>query len=151
DQVILFNLIALNNWVGEPSTVMFRRDRIGTGFDTNFFHYGDIDYWFRVLAGSDFYYLSEVLCGFRRHSLSGTTQNHRSMLSALDLLRLGHKYGEVLGQLGESKDHFARRAVEVAALNLEHQINTQGLSIEEVVALGVKAKDMERVLAGFKE
>src|SRR5262249_23783922 len=55
-EVIRNNLILLGNWVGEPTTVLFKREHAGTGFDTTQYHYGDLEYWFRILQHGDFLY-----------------------------------------------------------------------------------------------
>jgi len=111
-EVIRYNLIRLTNWVGEPSTVMYRAALRGAGFDTDLFHYGDIDYWFRIVEGCDYFYLDEVLCGFRRHTESATSKNLSGMYFALDILRMGEKYASYLEEIGESREHFLKRALE---------------------------------------
>ena len=58
---------------------MFRAEQRGTGFDTTLFHYGDIEYWFRIVQNSKMLYLADELCGFRRHSKSATSRNLSGM------------------------------------------------------------------------
>src|SRR5262249_46229327 len=41
-------LSSIRNWIGEPSAVLFPAALIGTGFDTSFFHCGDLEYWLRI-------------------------------------------------------------------------------------------------------
>lgn len=142
-EVILYNLAQLNNWVGEPSTVMFRRCDIGDGFDTRFYHYGDIDYWFRIVENGNYYFLNEVLCGFRRHDESTSASNLRGMFFALDVMLLGKKYRKYSEQLGESEDHFVRRALEVIALNVNHLVQTEDLTAEQSVALQKRSSTEE--------
>lgn len=167
DEAIIFNMITLDNWIGEPSTVMFRADRKGDGFDADFFHYGDMEYWFRIIQGSGYYYLSDVLCSFRRHGGSGTTRNLRGTLFALDLILLGKKYRSQLEDLGESYEHYVQRVIELSALYVDHLVKEDGLTVEDAVAIGTgkcrlplaedlepsmfREKDLARVLAGFKE
>jgi glycosyltransferase involved in cell wall biosynthesis len=126
--VILYNLIQLSNWVGEPSTVMFRASHAGDGFDEALFHYGDIDYWFRIVAQSHYYYLDEALCSFRRHAQSTSSKNLNGLYFAADMFRLGKKYRGYLEELGESEAHFFQRAVETAALNVDHLVRGEGLT-----------------------
>ncbi len=55
------------NLIGEPGGVMFRKrlsDEVG-GFDGAIGYVIDLDYWFRLLAQGDAYYLPEELVSFR--------------------------------------------------------------------------------------
>lgn len=124
-EVMTFNLIGLNNWVGEPSTVMFKREYAGTGFDTNFYHYGDIEYWFRILEQGDYYFIEDTLCSFRRHSESQTNKNHKELYYALDILRLSLKYRWLLKDI-ESEALFRRRISEAVALQMQHISDSLG-------------------------
>ncbi|MBY0550353.1 MAG: glycosyltransferase [Candidatus Obscuribacterales bacterium] len=118
-EVITFNLINLNNWIGEPSTVMFRQRDAGFGFDSAFYHYGDIEYWFRLLERGNYYFVDEVLCSFRRHPESQTDKNHKELLFALDILRLSLSYRRYLADI-EPEELFRRRISETVALHLGH-------------------------------
>jgi glycosyltransferase involved in cell wall biosynthesis len=55
------------NVIGEPGGVLFRRDLANTvgPFDATFPYVVDLDYWFRLLAHGDGYYLPETLVSFR--------------------------------------------------------------------------------------
>lgn len=120
--VITFHLIALNNWVGEPSTVMFRSEFAGTGFDTDYYHYGDIEFWFRVLQNGDFYYFEQALTQFRRHAASQTDKNHRELFFALDILRMSAKYRHLLSEF-EPEALYKRRIAEKIALEHGHVLS----------------------------
>jgi glycosyltransferase involved in cell wall biosynthesis len=133
-EVVIANLIGLGNWVGEPSTVMFRTKDIGGGFDCSYYHYGDIEYWFRLLARGCLYYIDDVICKFRRHEASSTTTNLSGLYFALDIFRLGEQYKDILAELGESPEHFAKRAVETVALQVDHLVRNEGLNVEKVTA-----------------
>lgn len=55
------------NLIGEPGGVLFRKglaDKIG-GFDASIGYIVDLDYWFRLLARGNAYYLPEKLVSFR--------------------------------------------------------------------------------------
>lgn len=55
------------NAIGEPGAVLFRRalaDAVGP-FDATFGYVVDLDYWLRLLAHGDGYYLSDTLASFR--------------------------------------------------------------------------------------
>jgi glycosyltransferase involved in cell wall biosynthesis len=135
-EAIVANLILLGNWVGEPSLVMFRAQDVGSGFNCNYYHYGDIEYWFRLLAKGDLYYISDVLCKFRRHAASSTATNLAGLYFALDILRLGEQYQGLLAEIGESKEHFFKRAVETIALHVDHLVRNEGLDLDKVIAVG---------------
>lgn len=71
------------NWIGEPTTVMFRRDNLTLGlFDTSLLMIADMDLWLRQLQVGDLYVVDEVLSYFRVHDNQGTaqlTENHEKM------------------------------------------------------------------------
>lgn len=159
EDVILYNLIVLSNWVGEPSTVMFRSQFSGTGFDTSCFHLGDIDMWFSVLKNGEYYFIAEPLASFRRHSLNATNNNLSGLLFALDAVYLGKKYRQILADFGESEEHYLLRVAEYAAMQVDHLVSKQGLTVEEVLAasargarIGKSSPEHERkILSAFVE
>jgi glycosyltransferase involved in cell wall biosynthesis len=149
--VIVSHLVVLGyslaNWVGEPSTTMFRASDLGKKFDSKFYHYGDIDYWFRILEKGYLLYLAEPLCSFRRHEESSTSSNLKGLYFASDIHRLGTKYQKYLAELGETPEHFGKRAAEVIALNLDHLVRNEGLNLEDTLAAG----PCSLLPAGFEE
>ncbi len=132
NEVIRNNLILMSNWVGEPSVVLYRRKHASTGFDTSLYHYGDLEYWFRILENGDFYYLDEVLSTFRRHEGQATSANLGGLYFAIDLLRLGERYWSYLEDIGETKDNFYRRLMEKVSAQVDHLVRTEGLDAERV-------------------
>lgn len=155
-EVIRYNMLKLTNWVGEPSAVMFRSQAAGRGFDPAYYHYGDIEYWFRILESGDYFYINEVLCEFRRHALSATSKNLSGLLFALDLFRLGRSYRDTLSAIGESEEHFHCRAVETIALNVDHLVRTEGLTLESVqraaqARTGAEGTSDSGQIEGFRE
>ncbi len=132
--VILANLINLTNWIGEPSTAMFRAESAGNGLDASLYHWGDIDYWFKILQSGDLYFISDVLCSFRRHGESTTSSNLSGLYFAADIVRMWKSWGHYLNELGESEEHFFKRASERIALDVDHLVRNQGLSIEKLRA-----------------
>jgi glycosyltransferase involved in cell wall biosynthesis len=155
--VILWHLIQLSNWIGEPSTVMFSANNKGAGFNTNFYHFGDIEYWFRILENGNYVYVDQPLCAFRRHALSASSANHSSLRFALDALRLGHLYARYLESIGETQAHFHKRLAEYVAVQIDHLVKEEGLSVEQFTGQEV-GKDIKTLpveirseLAGLKE
>lgn len=124
-EVVMFHLISLNNWVGEPSTVMFRAKHSSAGFDASYFHYGDIEYWCRILMSGDYFYSQRPLASFRRHSASQTDKNHRELFFALDILRFSLTYRHLLADL-ETLEHMQRRICEKIALEHGHVATAPG-------------------------
>lgn len=131
---ILYNMIAITNWVGEPSTGLFRRNN-KVSFDTRFCHYGDLDLWFQLLRGGDLFYIANPLVKFRRHEKSATSTNLKSMAFAADILLLGDKYIDVLETIGETREHFALRATEVISMHVKHLVDEEKLTAAEVTSL----------------
>ncbi|MCX7770748.1 MAG: glycosyltransferase [Proteobacteria bacterium] len=57
------------NWIGEPTTVMFRKENLWVGtFKTEFRFLLDIDMWIRQLSCGALYVIPEVLSWFRQYS-----------------------------------------------------------------------------------
>jgi len=57
------------NWIGEPTTVMFRRENLWLGnFKVELKFLLDIDMWVRHLSCGDLYVIPEVLSWFRQYS-----------------------------------------------------------------------------------
>ena len=129
---IMANLVCLNNWIGEPSTAMFRVRDIGRGFDADLYHWGDIDYWFRILQSGSLYVLNEVLCSFRRHAESTTSANLEGLYFVADIVRMWKNWHRYLEDIGEDEEHFFKRATERIALHVDHLVREEGLTKERV-------------------
>lgn len=135
NDVVLFNLIRFTNWVGEPVTAMFRRELLGAGFDTAFYHFGDIEYWFRIVKDRHYAYLNSVLCSYRRHEGSATSKNLKGLFFVLDILRIWRLYLPLLAELGESESMTARRVTEILAMHLDHLVRVEGLTCSEMLSI----------------
>jgi glycosyltransferase involved in cell wall biosynthesis len=106
------------NFIGEPTTVIFRKAHIGSGFDSNFHHLGDLEYWFRILQNGRYLYINEELCSYRMHSDSTSTTNQKYLLYASDLLRLGRKYKRFIWEAGSTQAEFNDQVIRRAAFDL---------------------------------
>ena len=135
---VLYNMLALTNWIGEPSTVMFRKENAGTGFDTTLFHYGDLEMWFKVLLHGDYFFIAEPLAGFRTHAGSATNKNLSGLLFALDIISMSETYGRVLEETGVSDELFKRCIAEYAALQVDELVRNDGLTEKDVIAAARK-------------
>lgn len=75
-QAIRQNVRSGTNQIGEPSAVLFRAAdwKASSGFAGSLPYVIDLEFWFRLLAHGDCYYLSEPLCDFRVSSGSWSSQ-----------------------------------------------------------------------------
>lgn len=100
---ILFSL-KNSNWIGEPTTVMFRRSNLNLGlFDISLLMFADLDMWLRHLRLGDLYVIDEVLSYFRIHNEQGTAQltsnNDKRLFNLLQYAEyrknsiLNHRFG----------------------------------------------------------
>jgi glycosyltransferase involved in cell wall biosynthesis len=127
DEVIESNLTRYCNWVGEPSCVSFPTKLRSTGFDTTLFHYGDVEYWYRILENGKLYYSSAPLCSFRRHEGSATRRNMRSLNFIVDLGYLADKYSEYLERKGVSREIYWERMVDTISPWVYAMVDDEGL------------------------
>lgn len=146
------DLLKVSNEIGEPSTVMFPRAHIGTGFDTELYHLGDMEYWHRIILNGKLLYLSEVLVSFRRHGESTTNRNARGLRYALDMFTLGRKYKDFLFSHGISEESFSELCMENIASHIKFLIHQEGFTLEQLLA--ERNSEMDSIieeLAGFKQ
>ncbi len=127
DEVIEANLTNYCNWIGEPSCVSFPTQLRGTGFDTTLFHYGDVEYWFRLIENGSMYYTSQPLCSFRRHEGSATRRNMRSLNFIADLAYMGDKYRDYLDSKGVTRQRYWTKMVETISPWIYSMIDDEGL------------------------
>lgn len=85
------------NFVGEPSSVMIRRDACfhHSFFNRNLVHLCDLEYWTRIGTNEGLVYIPERLSDFRVHCLSASAHNHaykHFQLDRLDKIVLLHDY-----------------------------------------------------------
>jgi len=85
------------NFVGEPTSVMIRREICFqySFFNRNLIHLCDLEYWTRLGTNEGLVYIPEVLSDFRVHNRSASAYNHahrRFQLECLDKIILLHDY-----------------------------------------------------------
>jgi glycosyltransferase involved in cell wall biosynthesis len=68
-------LLRGRNIYGEPSCILFRRDksRQAGNFNDGLYYSGDLDYWMRLSYIGDVYYINEFLSNFRVSSTNDTS------------------------------------------------------------------------------
>lgn len=139
--VIRRALFPVTNFIGEPATVMFRRESIGAGFDTKFHHLGDLEFWLRILLNGYFYFIDEPLCSFRQHGDSKSTANTKALLFLPDLRRLGRKFDQIIELFGRSQREFIELCILSVANELDYMVKTQALKLEDVCGAGLLRPD----------
>lgn len=132
-EIILFNLIQLTNFIGEPITVMIRATDPPILLDPTFRYYSDVEFYYRVLAHGDYYYLDEVLCTYRRDAGEVTTRGLKGIHFAPEIFELWDRYHPYLEEIGETEEQFRRRAIEKIALRLDDLKRNRGLRVEDVM------------------
>jgi glycosyltransferase involved in cell wall biosynthesis len=111
------------NWLGEPSSQMFRSAFIDGGFDISFNQIGDLEYNYRQLQNGDFQYIAEELCHFRRHADSWTIANASELSTYLDWLLLASKYRKYLALAGITPEEYCLNYIKTWTRNLECSLN----------------------------
>lgn len=113
--------IEMINWLGEPSSQMFRAAHIGDGFDQSFRQIGDLDYNLRLLQNGSYYFIADPLCFFRKHAASQTTSNNLVLSSHLEWLLLASKYRNYLEQAGLTAERYCLNFIKSWTRDLEEQ------------------------------
>ena len=85
------------NFIGEPSSVMLRRDLFSeySFFNANLVQLCDLEYWTRIGSNEEIRYIPETLASFRVHKDAASTFNHlhqRFHVHLLDKVILLHDY-----------------------------------------------------------
>jgi glycosyltransferase involved in cell wall biosynthesis len=80
------------NLIGEPSVVMFRKDRAVRGFNPAYRQLVDLEMWFHLLEQGKYAHLDEALSSFRIHAEQQTARNVVSLAYMDDLSLLFDQY-----------------------------------------------------------
>jgi glycosyltransferase involved in cell wall biosynthesis len=78
------------NWIGEPSSVMIKREcfeRLGL-FNAKMYQLCDLEMWLRIMFFYDVGFVAEKLSAFRHHAQSTSRANLKSRRDWLDQVRL---------------------------------------------------------------
>lgn len=82
---IIFESLKEYNWIGEPTSVMFRRSNLWLGnFNTDLIYYIDWEMWIRHLSIGDCYIIPEILSYFRVHEQQVSQIVRRNLLYYCD-------------------------------------------------------------------
>jgi glycosyltransferase involved in cell wall biosynthesis len=111
------------NWLGEPSSQMYRAEHVETGFNSSFLQLGDLENSFRLLMHGDYYFVSDALCYFRKHDESSSAANKRQMASHLEWLLLAAVYQEYLSTIDLTSEEFCLNFIKSWTRDLESELN----------------------------
>lgn len=75
---VINTILKNGNWIGEPTTVMFRRDLTIGLFEPSLLYFADVDMWLRILSSGNLFVIDDVLSVFRIHADQGTVDLHSS-------------------------------------------------------------------------
>lgn len=118
----------LQNLVGEPCTVMFRSEYAGRGFSSRLRHFGDFEYWLRILQNGDFAYIPETLVAFRQHGLSASSHNLQQLLIASDVIHFAEENLELLSRFGYSEGDFIRSNLSAMSVSISNLVEAGALT-----------------------
>lgn len=136
-------LFPVINYIGEPSTVIFRKRACGQGFDESFHQLGDLEYWLRILMEGNYCYIPEQLCFFRWHDQSRSAHNARNLMVASDLIRLARKFAWVIEACGQSMDNFLFQSIDAFAGYVFQMSESGAISAESLSETAVLQQPLE--------
>ncbi len=91
-EVIKKCFIEGQNFIGEPTAVLFRRNDAMRGFNLAYRQLIDLDMWFYILEKGNFAFTPEVLCVFRQHGEQETISHLATDAAIEDEFRLYDDY-----------------------------------------------------------
>lgn len=87
-KAVIFESLKTHNWLGEPTTVMFRKKNLTAGkFNPEFSYIIDWDMWLRQLTLGDCYIIPETLSYFRVHKNQYTKTALKELLNYFEMYR----------------------------------------------------------------
>lgn len=123
--VIKQSVLPVVNFIGEPSAVMFRRSRIGKGFDPRFHHLGDLCLWLQILSDSVYFFHPEALCKFRLHSKSQTSRNEESLSFVPDIVLMWHVLKELPAARSIGEERYFASNIPAVTGHIQLLLDTQ--------------------------
>jgi glycosyltransferase involved in cell wall biosynthesis len=89
---VILRCLLKGNLIGEPSSVMFRKDLAARGFTERYRQIIDLEMWFHLLEQGDFVFLPEPLSKFRQHGGQQTWENLKDPTFFDDMWRIFNEY-----------------------------------------------------------
>ena len=139
-ELVFKSLISMHNYIGEPATVMLRRDARDAGFNPTYHHIGDLEYWLRLSQSGTCYFLDRPLCTFRIHQEAQSSFNKRNLLYMLDFLRLAKEFGDTLDAYGYTYEAYTNSCLKIFSETLEQAVNNGAIQLD---AMGIAEKQLE--------
>jgi glycosyltransferase involved in cell wall biosynthesis len=125
-------LFPLTNHLGEVSSIMFRAQHQGTGFDSRLHHFAEIDYWMRILMQGDYLTIPETYAFVRHHLGSAAVNNSRNLMGACDLIKIARKYSRVIEACGKTEEEFLDLSIAAYIAQMEDQLTDGSVSAQHL-------------------
>jgi len=136
--------------IGTPCQVMFRKESIGSGFNTLYKLSGDIEYFLRILESDDFMYLDEVLVKFRRHAQSVTITALADLSFVFDACKLAEKYARYL--VSDQTDPIMHRGlVEGLIRKVNNAIHERKIDFSQIMRKGIAGNGNSKQQLDFEK
>lgn len=110
-------LMSLSNDIADPSSMMFRRKVVGTGFSGKY-SYLTLEFWCRLFNYGSFYHINKPLCFQRQHTGQAGSQLVTSFLHLADYLQLVQDFETQVDRVGLDKAEWKQRVSEVMLDNV---------------------------------
>lgn len=131
-QAVTSTLRDVVNWLGEPSSQMFRKEQFDGGYDTSFKQIGDLEYSFRLLNNGDYYFLADDVCYLRRHAEDWSTARGFDLAAFMDWFLLGSKYKNSLDSINLTSEEYCLNVIKALTRNFESTLyEAQSLGQEQ--------------------
>lgn len=120
DSFFLLNNWSYNNWIGEPTSVMFRKKDLWVGgFKAELQWLADWDMWLRLLTAGDLYVVPEVLSYQRHHSKQATKDVKKDYINYFEEYAYYKyvSYARAFYHL-DGYENFFKKQIKKAALNI---------------------------------
>jgi len=114
-----------HNFIGEPNSVLFRREYMSSGFDKRLSYLSDIDYWLRILQNGDFFYINEAFCNMQKNSAPSKYAHQDNLQVLLEWLLLASKNKNLFEKTGDNPNEFCQNRVRefLATTSLKNNID----------------------------
>ncbi len=121
-----------NNFIGDPNSVLFRKEYVSGGFDKRLTHLTDIDYWLRILQNGDFFYVNEVLCNIQEESARSSHSTQDMLQVLLEWLLIARKNENLFQKTGENPIEFCQQSVRkfLSKISVQNDVNDIFASFE---------------------
>lgn len=148
NEVVARSLFPLENFIGEPCTVMFRTEHASYGFSTDLRQLGDLEYWIRILRNGDYAFINEPLASFRKHKDGASASNGLQLWHASDIIHMSYSVEGEIEEAGKTRYEFVQHNMRNFALHVDYLVDSFGASER---GLHEKAMMRKQDFEGVKE